>query len=570
VIAFSGLPGDFPSVMAESEALPEYVAVSGIDPFKAEALTIQPGSTATDYRFNWYSDREEANNKSVVQIIKKADMVGDSFPEAKAIIVNGTAGDASTGKSWHKAVVNGLDRNTDYAYRVSNNGVGFSEIYYFKTGAEGSFRFIAVGDPQLTTGNQDSDSIWPDPVMTTKAGWQDTLEKISVNFSDAVFIAGTGDQVDTATNEEQYANYFAPAQLRRLPVAPAVGNHEGAASNFGWHFNVPNQTPGANFGNYWYTYNNALFVVLNTSPYPKKTADSQNYISDMDATLAAAKAANPGVKWTFVQHHKSTASPASHQNDDDLKVWAPAFNALMDKHQVDFILAGHDHVYSRSWLIKDNKKVIGVDYSLKTVTDPDGALYFTLNTASGRKYYDFLKKRPSGGPEWVNDTTGLYTERKSAYAMPSGKPWYTNIGIQIKAPQFTIVDVTGVRVTFKTYRTDTMAAIDEYTVVKTGASSEPEPVVPTANVSEAALTEIDLFSICDVNRDRTVDLADLAAASYVFMAKSGDADWTKMVEIITDFSGSRTIQVSPKHCDINNNGQVDIEDLILIVTFIKA
>ncbi|MCL2032100.1 MAG: bacterial Ig-like domain-containing protein [Methanomassiliicoccaceae archaeon] len=446
--------------------------------FAAETLTLTPGSTERDMNFTWYSDREDAS-ASAVQITKTSSLVNGQFPADGVITVTGTFGDASSGKSWHKAGVTALELDTEYAYRVSNDGTYFSEIYTFRTASAGNFQFIAVGDPQLAN-NQDSDSI--NPVTTTAAGWQNTLSLISQYFPDARFMAGTGDQVDTATNESQYTNYFAPEQLRSLPVAPSVGNHEGTAGNFGWHYNLPNETSGSYFGNYWYTYNNALFVVLNTAPYPANQNDLNQYIPVMDATLKAATDANPDAAWIFVQHHKSTASPASHQTDADVLVWTPAFNALMDKYGVDFVFAGHDHVYSRSWSILGGEKVEGIDYSLDNVTNPAGTIYFTLSTASGLKYYDFRTTAP-GNPAWVSGNDGLYFEDKNGVRDLSGitgKPWYTNIGIQVKVPQFTVVDVTADSVTVTTYRTDTMAVIDKYTVFKTTAPA----VLESISVSE--------------------------------------------------------------------------------------
>jgi hypothetical protein len=206
-------------------------------------------------------------------------------------------------------------------------------------------------------------------------------------------------------------------------------------------------------------------VVLNTAPYPANDADLAQYIPIMDATLQAATEANPDVTWLFVQHHKSTASPASHQTDADVLVWSPAFEALMDKYSVDFVLAGHDHVYSRSWFIQDHAKVEDIDYSASSVSNPQGTLYFTLTTASGLKYYDFRTTAPTV-PAWINSIEGLYYEAGTPIGTLTGKPWYTNIGIQAKVPQFTVIDVTADSVTFNTYRVDTMESIDTYTVVK--------------------------------------------------------------------------------------------------------
>jgi len=56
------------------------------------------------------------------------------------------------------------------------------------------------------------------------------------------------------------------------------------------------------------------------------------------------------------------------------------------------------------------------------------------------------------------------------------------------------------------------------------------------------------FSRYDVNCDGVVDQLDLTAAQLFFMAKEGDANWN-----------------AAKAADVNGDGRVDIEDLILIL-----
>ena len=48
---------------------------------------------------------------------------------------------------------------------------------------------------------------------------------------------------------------------------------------------------------------------------------------------------------------------------------------------------GHDHVYVRSNMMK-GMKVSQETKDLTSVTDPEGILYLTANSASGSKYYD--------------------------------------------------------------------------------------------------------------------------------------------------------------------------------------
>jgi len=382
-----------------------------ITPLDAESLTLQPGADATSLNFNWYSDHNDAyNTTSIVQIAKKSEMIDGNFPTNGVITTtNGTVGDASAGKSWHKAGVTGLAADTEYVYRVSNDGINYSKIYSFKTSAENSFSFAVTGDPQLTVGNQDSTSDRKNE--TTAKGWQDTLAAIMARGVD--FIAGVGDQVDVTSNgsEAEYANFFAPEQMSGIPYAPAIGNHDRHYL-FNYHYNLPNEqsfTPITNAGNatntqyqemevagnYYYLYNNALFVVLNDSGYPENKEVAAQYINLFDQTLKAATQAHAGqYDWLFVQHHKSTASVADHCADRDIQYYVEAgLEKLMDKYSVDFVLAGHDHVYARSYPMyngvpdktgvtapNNNPPIWGGDGAERAV-NPSGTVYFTATTA---------------------------------------------------------------------------------------------------------------------------------------------------------------------------------------------
>jgi 3',5'-cyclic AMP phosphodiesterase CpdA len=122
-----------------------------IDSFGAESLTLTPGSNERNLNFTWYSDRAD-NATSSLQIAKKSAMTDNEFPTSNVLSVDGTVGDATDGKSWHKVSVTGLEQGAEYIYRVSNDKNIYSEIYEFKTGSAGAFTFAVAGDPQLTTG----------------------------------------------------------------------------------------------------------------------------------------------------------------------------------------------------------------------------------------------------------------------------------------------------------------------------------------------------------------------------------------------------------------------------------
>jgi len=358
------------------------------NPFEAEMLGLVPGPTTAELNLTWYSD---TNAKPSVRIFDENDKLLKTW--------QGNSGESSEKKHWHKVTAKELQADTQYKYSVSSDGVTWSYKYNYKTPKTNAFRFASVGDPQLTAGKQDMASAYFSADQTTLAGWKETVSKISSKHVD--FIAGVGDQVNRSFggDEAEYANFFAPPPLRNIPYAPAVGNHDRHLP-FIYHYNLPNEqrfdanNPLDVMGNYWYLYNNTLFVVLNTSAYPNNTADAMPYVERFDKTLRAATHANQGkYRWLIVQHHKSTASVAQHLSDTDISYYVEAgFEKLMDKHGVDLVLAGHDHVYARSHVMKDGNRVEDAYNSDdKSFSGGMGTLYLTLTTGSGLKYYEAFK-----------------------------------------------------------------------------------------------------------------------------------------------------------------------------------
>jgi predicted phosphodiesterase len=392
-----------------------------------ETITLQPGSDATELNFNWYSSKDADSKKSFVRILHS--------DKALAKTVGGMSESVSATKLRHKVTVKGLQQNTSYKYQISNDSVNWSAAYDYKTVPIGAFKFAVVGDPQLSTGTQDPASVFAS--KTTADGWAATIGKIV--SEGAYFIVSAGDHVDNFNgNELEYANLFAPAGLRNLPFAPAIGNHD-AHCLFSYHFNLPNEqnskplvcsltgaawnNANSNVGNYYYIYNRVLFIALNTTPYPDASS-AGDYISAFDATIKAAKAANAGkYDWIIVHHHKSTQSVGVHANDTDIQAYVDAgFEKLMATHGVDLVFAGHDHIFVRSQY--------------------NGTVYMTITTASGLKYYP-----PSIAP--------------NAQKWPAGVLNYK----QNQLPEYTIVEVKGKTMTVTT-KTITGKIVDKFTLPK--------------------------------------------------------------------------------------------------------
>lgn len=468
---------------------------------EAETLTLTPGKTTSEINITWYGNEADGNSGRIKYAQRKA-VKGGSLP-ADAQSVNTAGIEASKGKISHKAEITGLAPNTEYAYCVSSNGADFSRIYTFKTPAAGRFIFAAIGDPQLTEpgvspddegvtgGFQEKNS-----AKSTRLAWQDTVNLIVKQSPNVRFIAGVGDQIDrnllsdlgkpensSDPHELKYDNFFAPNALRSIPYAPAVGNHEARTSyGFIYHYNLPNEQDFTSIptgqsgsrhdmeskGNYFYLYNNALFVVLNTSAYPRNKDEAARIITEhFDETFKAATERHKGqFKWLFVQTHKSIAGLADHSADKDIQYYVEAgFQQLMDKYRADFVLAGHDHIYTRSYPLFNGGRVDGK--SGGNIADVNGTIYFTLNSSSGQKFYEeFVPgiKDNTEYPYFEDRTTG------SAVLMAGNMPYTVNFYHQDYKPMFVEIDVADNSTSFKVYEIQdnlSVKVIDTLTVSKT-------------------------------------------------------------------------------------------------------
>jgi predicted phosphodiesterase len=396
-------------------------------------IALNMGADETEMNITWYSN---AAGTGAVKLVKQSDLVGNAMPEsAKTFSATGVAS-SQTGYNSYQTTMTGLKPNTAYAYQLVN-GEKDSDIYTFTTGGTGAFSFAYVGDPQIGAGNTTTDT----------TGWGKTLNIIAGDktFSDVSFMLSAGDQVNTANNEEQYDGYLNHETLKNLPMATVIGNHDNSAANYDQHFNVANEsseygTSDAGGDNY-FVYNNTLFMVLNTNDL--STAEHKAF---MKTAIEATK--EQDIRWKIVTFHHSIYTVASHYNNDNTnrrEELAPVFDEL----GIDVVLQGHDHVYCRTYImdgltpVTDKSKYDDENYA--SVTDPDGILYVTANSASGSKHYDI----------------------KTSVEFP-----YSAVQNQEKVPNVSKVTVSDTQFTITTYRTTDMSVVDTFTINKTAQPTD--------------------------------------------------------------------------------------------------
>ena len=390
--------------------------------YQASYISFAPGADETQYNFSWYSP--ETTDPSVIQYAKVTDGNTKEFPEENANTVKATLAEASSGYSANEATITGIEASSTYAYRLGNGNGQWTETYSFNTQETDSYNFLFMGDPQIGSGGVKSDT----------AGWVNTVNKAIEKFPDTSFIYSAGDQVNNANSEEEYAGFFAPELLKKYPTATTIGNHDNSPF-YEYHFNTPNQNPALGNsnnagGDYYFTYGDTLIMNLNSNN--KNAAEHAQF---MEETVAA----HPNAKWKVLVFHHSIYSAANHSLESSIIKLREELVPTIDALDIDVVMSGHDHVYVRTHQMKDLQTMKNqmVDEH-GAVVNPSGTLFLTANSSSGSKYYNL---KPDPEP---------YAAKRE----------------QLKVPTFMNVEVSPTNLTFTTYRVDTMAVTDTYTIVK--------------------------------------------------------------------------------------------------------
>ncbi|MFR7478071.1 MAG: metallophosphoesterase, partial [Acutalibacteraceae bacterium] len=351
-------------------------------------VSITPGKDETQMNFAWYVAQADAGKTAQVKIATSQDMSdGKVFKESGSLSINVTNENGSGSTTYTKAAhvtVTGLTENTTYYYQVSNDGSSWSEAEKLATGDTSAYTMLYVGDPQIgSSGSAAHDAF----------NWNETLNAALKQNSDLDFILSAGDQTEKSSQnadenkdvEVEYAGYLSADALQNIPVATAIGNHEASGAYYGYHFYNPNESDLGSTtagGDYYFSYGKTLFIVLNsnnTNQEEHRQLMQQAIDSDKDATFRIV-----------MFHHDIYGAGQPHANSDGAQL-RTVFAPLMDEFNIDVCLTGHDHSYSRTYQILDG---VAIDYDVKdggTVTDPQGTLYMTANSASGSKYYETVK-----------------------------------------------------------------------------------------------------------------------------------------------------------------------------------
>lgn len=446
-------------------------------------ISLTPGKDASELNFAWYS--KDTENKPRFKFSNSEDM-------SNAIELDVTSTSAVTGYMSNKATATGLTENTTYYYSYEINGEWTTPVKYTTKSAD-KFSFIYVGDPQIgsSSGNtatgEETEQGQDKAVRNDSFNWANTIDTALRTNPNVSFMLSAGDQIqtrdkkgeyDSATydkNEIEYSGYLSASALKFLPVATSIGNHDALSKNYTYHFNNPNASQlgsTAAGGGYYYSYGDALFIMLNTN---------NKNIAEHEALIKEAINSHKDAKWRIVTVHQDIYGSGEHSNEPEVVELRYSLVPIFEENNIDVVLTGHDHVYSRSLILKggakdestmltedefdeyfeaelegntdaldekytnylnsieDNSALVDVTYENGAAVNPEGILYMTANSASGSKYYDLVTKQQSYiASRWQEDV-----------------------------PTYSIIDIDEVSFTINTYRTDNNEKIDNtYSIVK--------------------------------------------------------------------------------------------------------
>jgi hypothetical protein len=268
----------------------------------------------------------------------------------------------------HEIRISGLKPDTKYFYAIGSRSSVLKGSYrnYFTTAppadTKRKIRIGVFGDPGTGTALQKSS--------------RDNYLKLKAGYNNAEMVIMLGDNAYNAGTETEHTLNFFNIYNNNIfdnhVIFPVPGNHEyandqgrAADHNIPYYkiFTVPAHAESGGLASgtphyYSYNYGNIHFVMLDSYGIDAGSHLYDDTTSGPQAVwLKADLAANAGKhKWTIVCLHHPPYTNGSHISDaeNDLIGIRRKITPILERFGVDVVLAGHSHVYERSYLIREH------------------------------------------------------------------------------------------------------------------------------------------------------------------------------------------------------------------------
>jgi hypothetical protein len=266
------------------------------------------------------------------------------------------------------ARIDRLHPDTDYVYQIVSDGdAQVSSAFRTAPAGRVPFRFTSVGD--IACGD----------TAYAKASLNAAATAATIESFDPVVHLVNGDLSYANSNQlyqpQVWEEYFDNTQLSAAnrPWMPTLGNHENEPGNgpqgylsYQTRYTLPKNHSGDFEGN-WYSFQvgSVLFVMLDNNDVCYQV-DTGTYLSTGDNQILTGYSSGAQERWlertlreastdtsidwiVAVMHQPAMSTSDAEGSDLGIR---QHFMPLFYQYGVDFVLAGHDHDYERSYLVK--------------------------------------------------------------------------------------------------------------------------------------------------------------------------------------------------------------------------
>ena len=322
--------------------------------------TLCTGADETQLNITWHAGKKTAQAK--VQ-------VSDNVLMQNAVTFTGEIVDAENEEQVVcRVVISGIEENSTYYYRL-HTGEGFGKTYKYESKGFNNQKALVVGDIQIG-GQQDN----TEEQSRVGYNWLCVLDEALSKNQDISYLISPGDNTSTGKTANEWQTLLMPPQLRSLPMALAIGNHDKKGFSYNHYTFMPNEYYGRYFEgldrDFWFCYGDVLYLFFDAT---------SGSAYDHFRMAKEAVDSNPNAKWRIaVMHQALYGAGYSAFDPETMLLLNGVFQPIYDMFDVDLVLTGHSHAQGRSHFIRSGA-VVGLAESGGTYNNPRGTVYLNSN-----------------------------------------------------------------------------------------------------------------------------------------------------------------------------------------------
>lgn len=320
----------------------------------------------------------------------------------------------------HSFVFTDLIPGGSYLYRVGVKEFWSEWLEFSVPNNDNSeFSFIYFGDPQ----------------NDIKSQWSRVIRKAYQHNPNCSFMLYAGDIINTAGSDIQWEEWFKAGSFiyGSVPQVLTPGNHDynGLTLDPHWNtqFSQPNNGPkGLKETCFFADYKNLRLISFDSAAEHELEDENGYALNSQKVWLDSVLSTNTK-DWVIVTTHLPFYSPKESRDNDLLR---KHFQPILEKHNVDMVLTGHDHSYGRGMATDNPEEKPSIIYVVsvsgpklyeagdkdwmqrkgsmlqlfQNISIKSNVLTYEAYTASGKLFDKFiLKKRKNGKNRIIDKNT---------------------------------------------------------------------------------------------------------------------------------------------------------------------